>query len=88
MKKLEIILKILFVASFVFLYATYKDSFGAAMVVFLSISFLLGIVLIINKDQSYGYPLSFHEVVERRIEGVLLILFSLAAVLLHVTNLL
>lgn len=87
MRKLEIILKILFLAMFVFVYRTYSDYFGLSAAVFILISFLLGLVLMVNKDQSYGYPLSFHEVVERRIEGVLLIVFSLAAVVLHLANL-
>ena len=86
MKKLEIVLKILFLASFVFLYSTYTGAFDPVSIAFLGISFLLGAVLIVNKDQSYGYPLSFHEVVERRIEGVLLVGFSLVVILLHVIN--
>ena len=87
MRKLEIILKILFIASFVLVYSTFSGFFTISSAVFLPVSFLLGLVLIINKDQSYGYPLSFHEVVERRIEGVLLIIFSFALTILCLANL-
>ncbi len=76
MRKLEIILKILFVVLFVFVYRANDGFFGLSGAAFLLVSFLLGLTLLVNKDQSYGYPLSFHEVVERRIEGVLLIAFS------------
>lgn len=52
--------------------------------IFLGISLLLGIVLIFNRDSSYHYPQTKNDFIIRRIEGIVLIVFSITvAVLLN-----
>lgn len=43
--------------------------------IFAAISLVLGLVLIFNKKQSYGYELSKREIIIRKIEGVILAVF-------------
>jgi threonine/homoserine/homoserine lactone efflux protein len=76
MKYIEILLKIAFVGQIVTFFQPlfYENT---AFLFFIETAFMLGIVLLLNKKQSYGYVLSHREVIMRRIEGVLLILFAM-----------
>ena len=76
MRYLEIILKLAFVVTAIFVGVNYSVH-TSDILIFLAISFLLGIILLFNKKQSYGYTLEKREIVIRRIEGVLLVLFSI-----------
>jgi hypothetical protein len=77
MKYFEIILKLLFVAGMVSYYG-FREFFWAQIGYFLVISALLGLSLIFNtKHQSYGYQLSRREIILRRIEGGILVVFSI-----------
>jgi hypothetical protein len=48
---------------------------------FLGVSFVLGIVLFFNKHESYGYPVNYPRMsgvyLTRKIEGILLVAFSI-----------
>lgn len=75
MKYFEIVVKVWFVASAVALYfvrdsiCLYKSLAAASLV--------LGITLIFNKQHSYGwYKIRHREVIMRKIEGVILIVFG------------
>ena len=79
MKIIEIILKLAFLALAIVLFAT--SSFVSAwLTAFLAVSLLLGLVLIFNKHESYGYPAGYSRMGRvyflRRIEGVILIAFA------------
>jgi hypothetical protein len=80
MKYVESFLKIAFVAQTL---TFFKPLFyeNTAFLFFIETAFMLGIVLLLNKKQSYGYVLSHREVIMRRIEGVLLIVFSVLMVI-------
>jgi hypothetical protein len=82
MKYIEIILKLLFVG--ISITAIMSSTFFVDyMYAFLIVSFILGLVLCFNREQSYGYQLSEREVKIRRIEGGLLVLFSVVCVVLR-----
>ncbi len=76
MKIFEIILKLLFVIGSAYSIKAEEVS-TSCLLAYLSICFVLGVVLIFNKKQSYGYKLEKREVVMRRIEGIILIAFSI-----------
>ncbi len=84
MKYIEIILKVAFVAG-AGVFFTAGDMFMTYFSSFLLVCILLGIILLFNKDQSYGYKLAKREVVMRRIEGAVLIVFTLVAACLKFT---
>ena len=75
MKTLEIILKLAFLAGAVSFITTQSIS-SIGFIVFLVISFVLGIVLIINKDSSYSKAQTKKDYAIRKTEGGLLIIFS------------
>ncbi len=76
MRIFEIILKVLFLGGSI--YALKAEGVSlSCLILYLLVCFILGIVLIFNKKQSYGYELAKREVVMRRIEGGFLIVFSL-----------
>ena len=75
MKYIEIILKIAFAVGAVTFFVS-QSVFLQYFSLFLVVCILLGITLIFNKDQSYGYSLAQREVVMRRIEGGVLVVFS------------
>ncbi len=78
MKYIEIFLKLAFlIISVMFIITNSIDS--SWFFVSLLVSFLLGIILIINKNSSYNYPQTDRDYLIRRIEGVLLLIFSLTA---------
>lgn len=80
MRKLEIILKLVFLAGSINFYITKAfDSIG--FTVYLIAGILLGLILIINKDSSYHYPQKPQDYVIRRVEGALLIIFSIIALI-------
>lgn len=81
MRIIEIILKLAFLALAIVLFAT--SNFASAwLTAFLIVSLVLGIVLIFNKKESYRYPANYPRMksvyIMRRIEGVILIAFSIA----------
>jgi hypothetical protein len=76
MRYLEIVLKLAFLIGAVCLYIQ-KATIGSCVNIFLLISLLLGIILIINKDSSYHYPQTKRDYIIRRIEGGILIVFSI-----------
>jgi hypothetical protein len=79
MKYIEIILKLAFLLLAIVLFVT-KAFISPWFFAFLVVSFVLGIVLLFNKHESYGYPVGYPKMnrvyLIRRIEGALLILFS------------
>jgi hypothetical protein len=75
MKYFEIILKLLFVAGAVTFFVS-KEFFMLNLWVFIIVALVLGVVLLFNKKQSYGYQLSSREVTMRRVEGVVLVVFA------------
>ena len=78
MKYIEIFLKLAFlIISVMFIITNSIDS--SWFFVSLLVSFLLGIILIINKNSSYNYPQTDRDYLISRIEGVLLLIFSLTA---------
>jgi hypothetical protein len=77
MRYFEIILKIVFLGAVLVVGFNNDLLFSRWLCVILTVSLLLGIVLLLNKKQSYGYELSMREVKIRRIEGVLLVVFGM-----------
>lgn len=75
MKYFEILLKLLFLAGSIYSIKS-EQIMHPFLVVYLIVCLILGIVLIFNKKQSYGYELSKREVIIRKIEGILLVVFS------------
>ena len=75
MKYFEITLKILFLFGSIYSIKTETVPYPF-LLSYLLICMILGIVLFFNKKQSYGYELSKREIVIRKIEGVLLVAFS------------
>ncbi len=76
MRNFEIILKIAFLAgSIVFLFT--KDFNSVGFLIFLIVCAVLGCVLVVNKDSSYHYPQTPRDLVIRKIEGILLVVFSI-----------
>ncbi len=84
MKIFEIILKVAFLVDAIYLYAA-KFINPSYFSTFIIICVLLGVVLIFNKKQSYGYMLAKKEIVMRRIEGIALIIFAVAMVFVNVS---
>lgn len=76
MKYFEIILKILFLFGSIYSIKSEIVPYPF-LITYLVLCLILGIVLIFNMKQSYGYELSKREIVIRRIEGSLLIVFSI-----------
>jgi len=80
MKYLEIILKLAFLALSIYVIAT-RQVFGEAFMILTYIAFVLGIVLIFNKKQSYNYPANYPKIknvfIMRKIEGLILVLCAL-----------
>jgi Ca2+/Na+ antiporter len=76
MRILETILKLLFLSGSI--YSIKSEVVPIQFLsVYLLITLILGIVLIFNKQSSYNYPQTKRDFVIRRIEGGLLIIFSL-----------
>jgi len=79
MKYVEIILKIIFlIAAGCLLFV--QPVQACSIISFAVVSVLLGLTLIFNKNQSYGYKLSKREVKIREAEGILLIAFALVMI--------
>ncbi len=76
MKIIEIILKVVFLGESIYAIKSEQVS-HPFLISYLVTCLVLGIVLIFNKKQSYGYELEKREVVMRRIEGIILIAFSI-----------
>lgn len=78
MRLLELFLKIVFVILAV---AVFLDHvlYSPYLKVFIITSLLLGIVLLFNKDASYRFKQTKRDLFIRRIEGIVLVAFSLAA---------
>jgi hypothetical protein len=76
MKIFEIILKILFFVGSIWAIKAETVS-HPFLISYLILCLVLGIVLFFNKKQSYGYELSKREVVMRKIEGIILVAFSI-----------
>lgn len=78
MRQLELFLKVVFVIMAV---ATFLDQvlYSPYLGVFIVVSFLLGIVLLFNKQASYRFKQTKRDLLIRRIEGIVLVAFSLAA---------
>ncbi len=82
MKYFEITLKILFLLGSI--YSIKAETVPYPFLLsYLLICMILGIVLFFNKKQSYGYELSKREIVIRKIEGVLLVAFSVFVYLIQ-----
>ena len=86
MKSLEITLKVCFLILAVALIAT-RNIVDVGLWSFLVVSFGLGIVLIINKkNPSYQYPKKYKYMSRiysmRRIEGMLLVIFAFAGLVM------
>jgi uncharacterized membrane protein len=76
MRIFETIIKFLFL--FGSIYSIKSETVNTPfLLTFLSVCLTLGIVLIFNKQSSYNYPQTKRDFVIRRIEGGLLIIFSL-----------
>lgn len=76
MRIFEIILKLLFLLGSIY---SIKSEIVSTpfLITFLIVCLVLGIVLIFNKDSSYNYPQTKRDLIIRKIEGSLLIVFSL-----------
>lgn len=82
MKYFEITLKILFLLGSI--YSIKAETVPYPFLLpYLLICMILGIVLFFNKKQSYGYELSKREIVIRKIEGILLVAFSVFVFLIQ-----
>ena len=75
MRHIETILKLLFAAGAIF-FIIDKSVASPFFFTFLLISLILGIILIFNKDASYHFKQSQRDLGIRKIEGVLLVIFS------------
>lgn len=76
MRIFEIILKILFLLGSVYAFKVEVVS-TSLLICYVVVCFVLGFVLIFNKNDSYNYPKTNRDWLQRRIEGGLLIIFSL-----------
>ena len=85
MKIIEIILKLAFLALAIYVIAT-GQVFGHWFMALVYVGFALGLVLIFNKHESYGYPAGYPKIkrvyLMRRIEGAILVVGALV-VFLH-----
>ncbi|MEK7609505.1 MAG: hypothetical protein AAB470_00075 [Patescibacteria group bacterium] len=75
MRYTEIILKLLFLIGAVSFIIT-KNILSPLFQVFLVVTILLGITLLLNKNASYYFKQSNRDLTIRKIEGILLIVFS------------
>jgi uncharacterized membrane protein len=76
MRIFETILKLLFL--FGSIYSIKSETVNTPfLLTFLLVCLTLGIVLIFNKQSSYNYPQTKKDLIIRKIEGSLLVLFSL-----------
>jgi hypothetical protein len=80
MKYIEIIFKLAFLVLAIVLFVT-RSIPSFYFYAFLAVSLVLGIVLFFNKHESYGYPAGYPKMnsvyMIRKIEGVLLVAFSI-----------
>ncbi len=76
MKYFEIILKLAFLGGSIYSIKAETVS-HQFLLAYLTVCLVLGIVLFFNKKQSYGYELEKREIVMRKIEGILLVIFSI-----------
>ena len=76
MRYLEIVLKFGFLIGAVYLIISAGISAPAVFCGFLAVSALLGLVLLFNKDASYNFKQSKKDLMMRKIEGSLLIIFA------------
>lgn len=76
MKYFEILLKLLFLGGSIYSIKVETVPYPF-LVTYIIVCLVLGVVLIFNKKQSYGYELAKREVIMRRVEGVLLVTFSI-----------
>ena len=75
MRYIEIILKLAFLGLSIFFIDTH--SFSILFVsVFLLVCFILGFVLLFNKDASYHFKQTHKDLTIRKIEGVTMIIFA------------
>jgi len=85
MRTIEIILKLTFLALSIYVIAT-GQVFGHWFMALVYVGLVLGLVLIFNKHESYGYPAGYPKMnrvyFTRRLEGVLLVVAALL-VFLH-----
>lgn len=85
MKYIEIILKLAFLALAIVLFVT-KAIPSVSFYSFLIVSLVLGAVLIFNKHESYSYPAGYPKMnrvyMLRRIEGLVLVVFSIVSLIL------
>ncbi len=81
MRYIESILKLLFLAGAIFFIVT-KDISSSNFLCFLLVSLILGVVLMFNKDASYHFKQTKRDLGMRKIEGVLLVIFSVVISLL------
>jgi hypothetical protein len=83
MRYLEIILKLIFLGVSIFLFI-YHDPISIGVTdIFLLICMSLGIVLMFNKDSSYHFKQTKKDLLIRKIEGGLLIVFAMAIGVIH-----
>jgi hypothetical protein len=80
MRYIEIFVKLLFLGLAIFIFVT-NAFLTLWLLIFLETSFLLGFVLVLNKEESYRYPPGYPKMnrvyLMRKIEGLILILFSI-----------
>ncbi len=76
MKYIEILLKLAFLVLAVIVLVT-KAVPSVSFDILLVVCIFLGLVLLFNKQSSYGFPQAKKDFVMRRIEGVLLMAFSI-----------
>ena len=80
MRYIEIILKVLFLAGSIFAIKSETVS-HIFLIMYLGLCLVLGIVLLFNKKGSYRYPTDYPRMksvyMMRKVEGVLLIAFSI-----------
>jgi len=80
MKYIEIIFKLAFLVLAIVLFVT-RSIPSFYFYAFLAVSLVLGIVLFFNKHESYGYTADYPRMsgvyLTRKIEGVLLVIFSI-----------
>jgi len=85
MQIIEIILKLAFLALSIYFIAT-GQIFNHWFMILVYVGLILGLVLIFNKHESYGYPKNYPKMnrvyLMRRIEGAILIIGALI-VFLH-----
>lgn len=83
MRPIEIILKLLFLASSLDIIIT-KSIDSISFYFLLPVCLALGVTLIFNKKASYNYPQTKTDYLIRRIEGILLIVFSFSIYFLSI----